>query len=93
MIAQHEHVYCKLSGMVTEADWQGWTYDELVPYLDVVTEAFGTNRLMYGSDWPVCLVAAEYDAVVGIVKRYFQTFSADEQAAVFGQNAIRFYNL
>lgn len=92
-IAEHENVYCKISGMVTEADWQKWKQDDFIPYLDVVTEAFGTNRLMYGSDWPVCLVAASYAEIAAIVKKYFCSFSADEQAAVFGGNVSRFYHL
>jgi L-fuconolactonase len=93
LIAQHSHVYCKVSGMVTEAAWNGWTYEQLVPYLDVVTEAFGTQRLMYGSDWPVCLVAAQYSEVVGVVRRYFESFSQVEKDAIFGGNAAQFYRL
>ncbi|GAC1444561.1 MAG: amidohydrolase [Sediminibacterium sp.] len=92
-IAAHENVYCKLSGMVTEADWGKWKTADFVPYLDVVTEAFGTGRVMYGSDWPVCEAAASYAEVMGIVKDYFFSFSAGEQAAVFGENATRFYHL
>ncbi len=89
-IARYPNVCCKVSGMVTEADWQTWNTADLVPYLDVVTEAFGTNRLLFGSDWPVCLVAAEYGEVVSIVSNYFSTA---EQDAVFGENASRFYHL
>ncbi|WP_162054572.1 amidohydrolase family protein [Pontibacter pamirensis] len=92
-IAAHENVHCKLSGMVTEADWRHWKKEDFSPYLDVVTEAFGTNRIMYGSDWPVCLVAARYEDVLSIVEDYFLAFSHTEQAAFFGGNASRFYKL
>ncbi len=92
-IAQYENVYCKISGMVTEADWQSWEEKDFLPYIDVVVNAFGTDRIMYGSDWPVCLVAAAYDEVVNIVKNYFSSFTQSEQDNVFGQNAINFYNL
>ena len=88
-----ENVYCKISGMVTEADWKNRNAKTFKPYIDVVVETFGTNRIMYGSDWPVCLVAAEYKDVLQIVKNYFSVFSRDEQAMFFGGNAIKFYNL
>jgi L-fuconolactonase len=90
--AQHENVYCKVSGMVTEADWQsGWQYENFVPYLDLVTEAFGTNRLMYGSDWPVCLLGGSYGEVLNIAKRYFDKFSKEEKQAIMEQNGSFFY--
>ncbi|GHB60578.1 amidohydrolase family protein [Persicitalea jodogahamensis] len=92
-LAAHENVSCKISGMITEADYRSWTYEQLVPYLDVAFEAFGPNRLMFGSDWPVCLVAGEYQAVKDIVEKYTATFSAEEKAKIFGLNAERFYNL
>jgi L-fuconolactonase len=92
-IAKHENVYCKISGMVTEADWKGWKKENFKPYLDVVVEAFGTDRILFGSDWPVCLVAASYEKMLTIVKDYFASFSQDEQDRFFGLNAIRFYNL
>lgn len=92
-IAKQENVYCKVSGLVTEANWKAWKQEDFVPYLDVVTEAFGTKRIMYGSDWPVCLIAASYEEVVGIVKKYYSTFSAEEQQAIFGNNASKFYQL
>jgi len=87
------NVYCKISGMVTEADWMNWKYEDFVTCLDVVTETFGTKRIMFGSDWPVCLVAASYERMTGIVQQYFSSFSKDEQADFFGNNAIQFYNL
>ncbi|HVU54368.1 MAG TPA: amidohydrolase family protein [Puia sp.] len=92
-VAARKNVYCKISGMVTEADWKSWKAEDLYPYIDTVVEAFGPGRLMYGSDWPVCLVAASYEQWHGLVKDYFSKFSKDEQAAVFGGNAIEFYNL
>lgn len=92
-VAAHENVYCKISGMVTEADWKNWKQEDFVPYLDAVVEAFGTERIMYGSDWPVCLVAADYAGMLGIVTDYFSSFSRNEQELFFGNNAIRFYNL
>ena len=92
-IAQHENVYCKLSGMTTEADWQQWQNEDLKPYIDIAVEAFGINRILFGSDWPVCLLAANYKETVGIVQHYFSSFSKNEQSKVFGQNAVEFYNL
>lgn len=91
--AQHPNVYCKVSGMVTEGDWNNWEATQFTPYLDAVTEAFGIDRLVYGSDWPVCLLAATYRQQLSIVQNYFKTFSATEQAQVFGGNAAQFYNL
>jgi len=92
-IARFENVSCKISGMVTEADWKNWKQDDFIPYIDVVIEAFGPNRIMYGSDWPVCLVAASYEQMLGIVEEYFSSFSETEQELFFGKNAIQFYNL
>jgi L-fuconolactonase len=92
-IAQYKNVYCKISGMVTEADWKQWNKEDFTPYLEIITEVFGTKRIMFGSDWPVCLVAASYEKVVEIVKDHFSSFSKDEQDLFFGGNAIKFYNL
>lgn len=92
-LACFPNVYCKLSGMVTEADWKNWTKKDLLPYLDAVTEAFGTGRLLYGSDWPVCLVAASYEAMMQPVKEYFSSFTQSEQQQVFALNTISFYHL
>lgn len=90
-IARHENVYCKISGMVTEADYSHWKQKDFTPYLDVVVEAFGSKRILYGSDWPVCQVAASYTKMLNIVKDYFATFSANEQDDFFGNNAAAFY--
>jgi L-fuconolactonase len=92
-MAAFSNVYCKVSGMVTEADWKEWNHTTFQPYLDVVVEAFGMNRLMYGSDWPVCLLAADYGSNIGIVKEYFSTYSDSEKAGFFGGNAVKFYQL
>jgi L-fuconolactonase len=92
-LAEHPNVYCKVSGMVTEADWQHWKKEQFTPYLDVVTEAFGVQRLLYGSDWPVCLVAASYASMLDIATSYYSRFSQAEQEAVFGGNAASFYKL
>ncbi|MEK6479307.1 amidohydrolase family protein [Catalinimonas sp. 4WD22] len=92
-LAEYPNVYCKLSGMVTEADWHKWKPDDFNPYLDVVFEAFGTDRLMIGSDWPVCRLAGEYEEVMAVVESYISQLSQDEQAAVLGRNAIDFYQL
>ena len=92
-LALYENVYCKISGMVTEADWQHWKQEDFIPYLDVVVNAFGKKRIMYGSDWPVCNVAGGYEKMFSIVKKYFSFFSEEEQQMFFGENAIRFYNL
>jgi L-fuconolactonase len=92
-MAAYPNAYCKISGFVTEADWDNWKADDIKPYIDVVVDAFGTGRLMFGSDWPVCLVAADYEEVLGVVQTYFSSFSQNEQDKVFGQNAIEFYNL
>ncbi len=93
LLAAHPHVLCKVSGMITEADWTTWTYEQLVPYLDVVFEAFGTERLLFGSDWPVCLLAGEYPKVKQILVRYMAGFSESEKDKVFGGNAVNFYGL
>lgn len=92
-LAQHEQVYCKVSGLVTEADWKKWTPADFKPYLDVVFEAFGPKRLMYGSDWPVCLLAADYEQVLQLMEQYTGGLSQTEQALFWGENAVNFYNL
>ena len=91
--AGHQQVYCKISGMVNEADWEFWEWEDFRPYMDAVVETFGTKRIMYGSDWPVCLLAADYDDVKDIVEDYFYSFTTTEQADFFGNNVKRFYQL
>jgi L-fuconolactonase len=92
-IARRENVFCKISGMVTEADWQSWTEADLLPYLDTVFEAFGPTRLMMGSDWPVCLLAAEYSRWFGLLDRYTAKFTESEREQFCGGTAIRVYGL
>ena len=92
-LAERENVYCKLSGMVTEADYTGWTEAQLAPYAHTVLEAFGPSRVMFGSDWPVCLVACEYGRWHSIVLRFISQLSADEQARVLGGTAVEAYGL
>ena len=87
------NVFCKLSGLVTEADWRHWTPEQITPYLDVAFESFGSERLMVGSDWPVCLVAASYSRVVQVAKDYILHLPPESQAAVLGGNAARFWRL
>jgi len=92
-LAAFPNVTCKISGMVTEADWKNWKPADLKPYLNVVFDCFGTQRLMVGSDWPVCTLAANYGAVMQIAADYISKLSKDEQAAVWGGNAAQFYGL
>lgn len=92
-VAEHENVYCKISGMVTEADWKHWESQNFTPYLDVVVENFGPKRIMFGSDWPVCQVAASYCQVVDLMMDYFSSFTPNEQALFFGGNTEAFYGL
>lgn len=92
-LAKFENLQCKVSGIITEADWKNWTYKLIKPYLDVVFEAFGIDRIMFGSDWPVCLVAGDYAQVKGIVETYTEDFSDSEKNKVFGENATKFYSI
>jgi len=92
-IAACKNVCCKISGMITEADWKTWQEKDFKPYLDVVVHAFGPKRIMFGSDWPVCLVAGSYEKMMSIVNNYFASFTQHEQALFFGGNAMRFYKL
>ncbi|MBC7626436.1 amidohydrolase [Ferruginibacter sp.] len=92
-VAAYPNVHCKVSGMVTEANWNTWTIEDFSYCLDVVTEAFGIDRLLFGSDWPVCLLAASYQETCNIVHRYFMQFSMEEQGKLWGKNAVDFYHL
>lgn len=92
-LAKFPNVCCKVSGMVTEAAWQSWRQEDFPPYLDEVTEAFGMDRLMFGSDWPVCLLSGNYEQVLKIVQDYYQSFSKDDQDSFFHLNASKFYGL
>lgn len=92
-LARRENVYCKLSGMVTEAEFAEWTEEQLKPYFETVLEAFGPKRLMFGSDWPVCTVACEYERWHAVVNRWAARLSPSEQEEVLGGTAIRAYHL
>jgi L-fuconolactonase len=88
-----ENVWCKVSGLATEADWKSWSLETLRPYLDVAVDAFGPERLMVGSDWPVCLLATGYAKWFDVLREYFAGFSETERAAIFGSNAVNVYQL
>ena len=92
-IGKQKNVYCKLSGIITEADYHHWTKSEIIPYLDLVLDAYGPNRLMFGSDWPVCLVAGNYQEVKELIVNFIVKLSSDEQRNIMGANALKFYNL
>jgi L-fuconolactonase len=92
-LAAFPNVYCKLSGMVTEADWNNWTAEQIAPYLAVTFACFGAQRLMIGSDWPVCLVAGKYAQVMDLVKDYLGQLPAEEREGVLGRNAHEFWRL
>ena len=92
-LASKPNVYCKLSGLVTEADWYRWSASDFTPFLDTVFGAFGPDRLMFGSDWPVCLLAATYEQVVDAAHKLTACLSEAERGRVFGENAISVYGL
>jgi L-fuconolactonase len=92
-LARRPHVCCKLSGMATEAAFDTWTVEDLRPYIETVLECFGPERLMFGSDWPVCTVASSYARWVGVVREFIAELTKDEQESIFGGNAARFYGL
>jgi L-fuconolactonase len=92
-LAAFPNVCAKVSGLVTEADWQTWKPEDIRPYLDVAFECFGPSRLMIGSDWPVCTVAASFAQVMNLVKDYLNRYTAEEREAVLGGNAAKFWRL
>jgi len=92
-LAKRENMNCKISGMVTEADYQKWTPSQLLPYIEVILEAFGPDRLLFGSDWPVCLVATTYTNWVNLVRKNITSYTETEQAKIMGENALRLYQL
>ena len=92
-VAEIPSTYCKLSGMVTEADHQSWVLDDLKPYVDTVVELFGYDRLLFGSDWPVCTLAASYEQVLNAAVETLGQISEQAEKSVFGANAERFYRL
>jgi L-fuconolactonase len=92
-LAKHQNVHCKISGMLTEANWNSWKTEDFTSYFDVVFNAFGINRVMFGSDWPVCLLAGGYEGTMQVINNYCAKLSATEQALFWGDNATSFYNL
>jgi L-fuconolactonase len=92
-LARRPHVYCKLSGLATEADYTRWTEAQLHPYFEAALEAFGPRRLMFGSDWPVCLVALGYPRWLNLVRQWTQALAADEQQSIFSGTAMKAYGL
>ena len=92
-LARFKNVACKVSGLTTEANWNSWNKKEIQPYLDVVFKAFENDRLLFGSDWPVSLLAGNYTETVGLIENYIQQFSKTEQQQIIGLNAINWYNL
>lgn len=92
-IGKHENVSCKMSGMVTEADFNTWTPEQIHPYMDTALEAFGSKRILFGSDWPVCLVAGNYSKIKKLTTDFISQLSQIEQNSIMGNNAIEFYNL
>jgi L-fuconolactonase len=92
-LAKFKNVFCKVSGMVTEADWYRWKSEDFKPYLDIVFDVFGTDRVMIGSDWPVCKVAGNYNKVMAIVIDYIKDFSESDKAKILGENALNAYKM
>lgn len=92
-LADFPHVHVKLSGMVTEADWNHWQKKDFTPYLETCLEFFGADRLMMGSDWPVCLLAAEYKEVIGIIEDFLEELSRTEYDNIMGETAVKFYQI
>jgi L-fuconolactonase len=92
-IAQNKNVFCKVSGLITEAKWNEWDENDLYPYLDVVFENFGIERILFGSDWPVMLLSGNYLQWKNLLQNYMNQFSTEERQKVFAENAIQFYNL
>ena len=92
-LARHSNVYCKISGMVTEADWGSWKPEDFQSYLEVVLQAFGPERLMIGSDWPVCRLAGEYTSVMQLAIDFMQTHAPEHMDDFLGGNALAFYGI
>ncbi|MBI1342268.1 MAG: amidohydrolase family protein [Terrimonas sp.] len=92
-MARHPGVYCKISGLLTEAKWKEWSPADFYPYLDVVFEAFGTDRILFGSDWPVILLSGMYVQWKSLIEKYMENASEDDKVKLFGANAERFYTL
>jgi L-fuconolactonase len=92
-LAKAPNVYCKVSGLVTEANWHNWKMEDIRPYLDIAFNAFGIDRVMFGSDWPVCKLAGNYTTTCVLMEEYLKDFSEVDKAKFWGENAAKFYNL
>lgn len=92
-LAEYKNAYVKVSGMVTEADWKNWRKEDFKAYLDIVFHAFGPERVMIGSDWPVCTVSDSYEAVMGIVLEYVKQFASGYESQILGETCSRFYSI
>jgi L-fuconolactonase len=93
LLAERDYIFCKLSGIITEANWKKWRKEELKVYLDTALELFGPKRLMFGSDWPVCLIAGQYEQVLEIIELFIQPLSQSEKAQIMGVTAMEFYGI
>jgi L-fuconolactonase len=91
--AANPNVWCKLSGMITEAEHAAWSPEDLAPYVEVALDAFGVERLMFGSDWPVCTLAGTYGQVVGALRTVLGSIDPEVEARLFGVSAARFYGI
>lgn len=92
-LAKHPNLYCKLSGMVTETSWQNWSIEDFKPYIETILENFGVDRIMFGSDWPVCLLSGSYYQVLEVIEYSTQLLSNSEKEKLMGENTVNFYNL
>ncbi len=92
-LAKSPNIFCKLSGIITEADHKNWKAEDIFPYLDIITEAFGIDRLLFGSDWPVCLLGGSYKHTLDLIKEYFKNESEETREKIFSKNAISFYGI
>ena len=93
ILSANPNIYCKLSGMLTEADYQHWTYDDIMPYMEISAEYFGIDRLCFGSDWPVCLLAGSFKQVHDVVDRFAEQLNSTEREKIFGTNTAAFYKI
>jgi L-fuconolactonase len=92
-LAERDYIFCKVSGMITEADWKSWKPSDLNVYLEVALELYGPKRLMFGSDWPVCNIAGEYEQVLEVIERFTDRLSKTEKEAIMGNTAAEFYGI
>lgn len=93
ILSRNPNIYCKMSGMITEADYRHWTYEDILPYMEIALTHFGVDRVCFGSDWPVCLVAGTYSQVFGVVNAFISRLSTTEKEKILGLNATQFYKI